>query len=384
MLGNGTGGDGGVITQGRMKARSSRVPLVPENSPTRSPSRELPFDFTSFNHWYEDLCRSALEPARLTFERILREQIEIAEVELGVGRFRQPQSRIKNPLRLWAKINSPKYSEKIQSLDEIPGVIDDLVGVRLVCTNKSDVSTIIQVFERFDRSGGASDYGIAIEDGSERNYIEHPKESGYRAFHANLLTKVPRLGGLVTVRGEVQVRTLLQDGWGELTHEDTYKPGQDVPRLVHLLSLRMGEVLATVDDIAEDIQSELGRLAQAAVMHEETESSDGPDAVGVNPESTGADISPELVLLEAARLVSSSTKPTALSIIANQLQATFGSDISRDWMGYGSFKHLLRTAVPDIQIIPVGPNWVIPQGVEPDETWPASLRQAFLSGPKTT
>ena len=332
---------------------------------------DLPFSFDAFNAWYDGLRRGALEPARLTFCRILTEEATRVEIEFGPGRFRGPHSRVKDSMRLWAKMHLPKYRDQISSLGAIPDVIDDLVGVRVVCTNKSDIEKIRAVVDSWTRLAGETtdtNFGIAVESCSERDYIVKPKSSGYRAYHVNLLTSVPRIGGMVTVRGELQVRTLLQDGWGELTHEDTYKPGQEVPRLVSLLSLRMGELLATVDDIAEDIQGDLARLSEEAVTSTATTLDDGT----VEAANQGA-VSREIVVAEAARIISLLERPTPLARISNQLRSTFGPHVSANWRGPGNFRNFLVEAIPSIHIVPKGPSYVIPPGLERDESWPRSL-----------
>lgn len=339
---------------------------------TSSPGN-LPFSFDSFTAWYETLRRGALEPASQTFCRILTDEISRLEVEYGPGRFRDPHGRIKDSVRLWAKMHQPKYRDRIPSLTAIPEVVDDLVGVRVVCTNKSDIAKIRNVVDGWtclSADTGNTDFGVAVESGSARDYILEPRESGYRAYHLNLLTSVPRVGGMVTVRGELQVRTLLQDGWGELTHEDTYKPGQEVPRLVSLLSLRMGELLATVDDIAEDIQGDLARLSEEAV----TESTPDLQFDDSDLSSDGV-VSREIVVAEAARLASLLERPTPLAQISNQLRATFGPEVSATWRGSGTFKNFLVEAVPSIDIVPKGPSYIIPAGVEPDDSWPRILTE---------
>lgn len=94
----------------------------------------------------------------------------------------------------------------------------------------------------------------------EDDYIKDPKESGYRAL--SLLVGVPVAIGDHTehVTCEIQIRTLLQHAWGELTHEDTYKPEAKVPELFALLSKRLANTLAALDEIAQDVRNELDRL----------------------------------------------------------------------------------------------------------------------------
>jgi hypothetical protein len=59
----------------------------------------LPFSYTEFSKWYEKLARNRLEPARLTFERILNEHLY---------RVRILATRVKQPLRVWAKMQKPR------------------------------------------------------------------------------------------------------------------------------------------------------------------------------------------------------------------------------------------------------------------------------------
>ncbi|TKR26782.1 hypothetical protein FA014_03815 [Cellulomonas hominis] len=336
-----------------------------------APDAEFPFTFSQFEEWYEELTRAQLEPARVAFERMMTTELRTLEIESGTGRFRTPTSRIKEPFRLWAKMKMPKYSGRITQLGDIPKVIDDLIGVRIVCVNKADLNAVRKALDGFARSSQSNDFGIAIEDNSERDYLSKPKDSGYRAYHANLVTRVSHRNGMFVVRGELQVRTLLQDGWGELTHEDTYKPDQEVPPIVEVLALRMGELLATVDDIAQDIRQELGRDLEAAVVD---------DAKGAAPDDKVTTEEPTalsaLVAGRAASIITSSKRPLALSQIATQLRGTFGGHELTGWFGHGAFKNFLLDAVPGARIIPIGPSYAVPPGVEPDETWPEKLRRA--------
>lgn len=340
------------------------------------------FDYTDFSTWYDKAIRSRLEPARQTFVRLLNDQLDRELSDFDRHRIRVSTSRVKRPLRLWSKMQKPKYAGKIRRLDDIEEVIDDIVGVRIVCNNLSDIGFLREILESLPSSDSESQYSIALESGSQKTYVDSPKPSGYRAYHANLVTIVPGLTELNRVRGELQVRTLLQDGWGELTHEDTYKPGVPLPPLVEKLAKRMADLLATVDDLAQDVRYELDRLAQT-VVDEDPSVLDLPSQrpADNNEELLDKPISPslskELVLAEAARIVSELERPAPLASIAAQLRAVFGAAPLRTWMGYPNFKSLLVDAAPDIQIVNIGPGYVIPRGATPSLDWPAVLRDVL-------
>jgi ppGpp synthetase/RelA/SpoT-type nucleotidyltranferase len=340
----------------------------------------LPFTYEEFADWYSAIWKNLLEPGRATLVRLLGELIDQSVSELDKHRVRMKDSRVKETLRLWSKIQKDKYRPLIHSLDDIPTVIDDLVGVRIVCNNLSDVRFVRDLLSDWPAPEAMGQFGMAVEFTSERQYIEDPKDSGYRGYHINLVTNVPGLKDTHRVRGELQVRTLLQDGWGELTHEDTYKPGVELPAQVTSLSRKMADLLANVDDLAQDLRLELDRLAQSAVEDAPVSEPDDETTAAAGESDTDASEGPEpsrkLVLQETARIVSKLRNPATLATIAATLQATFGTKVRRNWVGYGSFKKMLMAAVPEVTIHHPAPGYVIPAGAKPGAHWPRQLRDA--------
>ena len=351
-----------MSTGSERASQGSRLSAVDAVAEVDDPA--LPFGYAEFEKWYDETSKHLLEPARQTFVRLLQQGLDQSVSELDRHRIRLTASRVKTGLRLWSKLQKEKYRGRVDRLDAIPEVIDDLVGIRIVCNNLSDVQFVRDTLATWPASETLGISGMAIESQSHKLYIDSPKSSGYRAYHINLVTQVPGLTAITPVRGELQVRTLLQDGWGELTHEDTYKPGVDLPPHVTTLSRRMADLLATVDDLAQDLRLELDRLAQSAV----DESGELP--IGA---SGATAVSRDLVLQEASRIIARLTQPAALASIAAQLQGTFGTSIRADWMGFKTFKNLLMAAVPGVTIVTVGPGYVIPRGATPNPGWPRPL-----------
>jgi ppGpp synthetase/RelA/SpoT-type nucleotidyltranferase len=353
-----------IMTSGAERAGNhTRTPGADGPDPA---DQLLPFDYAEFDRWYVNTSKNLFEPARQTFVRLLQQGLDQSVSELDRHRIRLTSSRVKTGLRLWSKLQKDKYRAQVRSLDAIPDVIDDLVGIRIVCNNLSDVQFVRGMLATWPASEALAVSGMAVESQSHKEYVNSPKASGYRAYHINLVTQVPGLTSITPVRGELQVRTLLQDGWGELTHEDTYKPGVDLPPHVTTLSRRMADLLATVDDLAQDLRLELDRLAQSAVE-------ESGDPVGEPAAVRHTVVSKDLVLQEASRIIARLTQPAALASIAAQLQGTFGTSIRGNWMGFRTFKNLLMAAVPGVTIVTVGPGYVIPRGATPNPGWPAPL-----------
>lgn len=327
--------------------------------------QDSPFSFrwTEFSTWFEEIKASQLEPARQTFVRILTAKLDREMSDFNRGRIRVTTSRVKSPARIWAKMTKEKYRGRLRSLASIPDIIDDLVGIRVICNNLSDVTHLQDILADLPSADAEGAHSLAIEPGSTKHYFENPKESGYRAYHLNLITTVPGLDGPARVSGELQVRTLLQDGWGELTHEDTYKPGVVLPELVTTIARRMADFLAAVDDLAQDLRNELDRLAENAVADEKPgEAEESAPATRTGPISSA---SQEALLDETRRIVESLTRPATLADIAQQVQSKFGTDIVQGWGGRGTFRNLLFAAVPHVRVVGVGPHadTVIPRGM---------------------
>ena len=106
-------------------------------------------------------------------------------------------------------------------------------------------------------------------EGSLQDYIRSPKPSGYRAIHFDVYCDVEYKGAQHKVRCEVQIQTLLQNSWAILTHQDIYKSESDLPKHVVLLSRRLADQLAVLDDIAQDIRNAVSETVQYSEASDE-------------------------------------------------------------------------------------------------------------------
>ncbi len=313
------------------------------------------FGYAEFGQWYDAFRIATLEPVLDRAMGALQHQLDDALSDRDLARIRSISGRVKSKRRTWRKVSQPRYRSQIATVDDIARVIDDLVGMRLTCTNLRDLEMVQAVLETLPPRASKK-RPLSVDPASERDYVEAPKESGYRGWHINL--GVISNGSPVTC--ELQVRTLLQDSWGELTHEDSYSKGGALPPLVEVLSARMADLLATLDDIAEDLRNELDRIDQAIVT--ETAAGDvmvgdattgdagvggehaGPadGALVTGPAADAADL-----MVQRWRDLD---RPVELSSLAWALQIEFGAEVSDDWFGFRTFKRFLRHAVPDGEI----------------------------------
>jgi putative GTP pyrophosphokinase len=133
-------------------------------------------------------------------------------------------------------------------------IIHDLIGARIICWFQDDCYDMLNLLQNSKRLATLAD---SIED-----YNVTPKPSGYRAIH--LLSDVTYdqiihngnkheiVAGKMTC--EIQIRTMFQDAWGELTHQMHYKIAeQERSKYNELVSL-LADRLFTEDMAAVTIR----------------------------------------------------------------------------------------------------------------------------------
>ena len=110
-------------------------------------------------------------------------------------------------------------------------VLNDALGVRIVCAFLSDVYSI--------RDHLAADPTLEVVE--ERDYIRHAKPNGYRSYHMILRTSAGFFA-------EVQLRTISMDTWAALEHHLSYKKAPAAnQRLIEQELKRCADELASTD-----------------------------------------------------------------------------------------------------------------------------------------
>lgn len=144
-------------------------------------------------------------------------------------------SRIKSPESILKKMQ--KDNKKCTYKDMIED-INDIAGIRIICPLKSDVYKIRDYIREFND----------IEIIKEKDYIEHPKESGYKSYH--IILKVPIFIGKEEsrVKVEIQIRTLAMDFWASLEHKLRYKPNGEINDKVSVELMRCADDINVLDE----------------------------------------------------------------------------------------------------------------------------------------
>lgn len=124
-------------------------------------------------------------------------------------------TRIKEPKSIVKKMEKKKYDKTYLNLIE---KIDDIAGIRIVCTLKDDIFFIRDLVKQIP------DIHIL----KEKDYVTNPKESGYSSYHMIVEVPVKLTQKTIYVKCEIQIRTLAMDFWASFEHKVKYKTKNDV------------------------------------------------------------------------------------------------------------------------------------------------------------
>lgn len=151
--------------------------------------------------------------------REITTKLEILDSEFRLRYDHNPihhiDSRLKSIASIVEKLRRKGEPVNIQSARKR---LTDIAGVRVVCNYIDDIYRIADVLSAQD--------DIAVL--RRTDYIEAPKENGYRSLHLVVSVPVFLSGGSVPVPVEVQIRTIAMDFWASLEHQIRYKSAEAI------------------------------------------------------------------------------------------------------------------------------------------------------------
>lgn len=149
--------------------------------------------------------------------REIQTKLEILNDELSLNNRHSPIeniiSRIKKPMSIAKKL---KDSDKAITLESIVENLNDVAGIRVICSFVDDIYKVAKML--------ASQDDITVL--KVKDYIKNPKPNGYRSYHMIVEVPVFFSDSKQPMRVEVQIRTIAMDFWASLEHQLKYK-GKD-------------------------------------------------------------------------------------------------------------------------------------------------------------
>ena len=141
-------------------------------------------------------------------------RFQVLNEEYVLEHGRSPMNSIKSRLK-----TLPSLREKLErkhipfDVDTLEQQINDIAGVRVICSFPEDVYTMANAFLAMDD----------IEVLQRKDYISNPKPNGYRSLHLIVAIPVHLAEGKRMTKVEIQLRTIAMDFWASLEHQLRYK-----------------------------------------------------------------------------------------------------------------------------------------------------------------
>lgn len=145
------------------------------------------------------------------------------------------KSRIKTPKSIVNKLKKNGYEVTIQNMVKY---INDIAGVRITCSFTSDIYLIADMLAK------QSDLQVI----SLKDYIKHPKDSGYKSYHMLVSVPVYLTSGVADTLVEIQIRTVAQDFWASLEHKIYYKFEGRAPEYISRELQECAKIVSQLDD----------------------------------------------------------------------------------------------------------------------------------------
>jgi putative GTP pyrophosphokinase len=146
--------------------------------------------------------------------KVLETQMDIINSDFKYIKKYNPIEHVKTRIKSYDSIIKKLESDNIPfSLENVEKYVNDIVGLRIICSFPSDVYELIDIIRNSD----------LIKVIHEKDYISNPKSSGYRSYHLIVEVPVELINNKYVVKAEIQIRTLAMDLWASLNHKLVYK-----------------------------------------------------------------------------------------------------------------------------------------------------------------
>ncbi|MBL7573720.1 GTP pyrophosphokinase family protein [Staphylococcus saccharolyticus] len=153
------------------------------------------------------------------------------------------ERRVKEMHSLVKKLNRKGLEVSAQSAKEN---IMDIAGIRVVCNYLDDIYVIERMLLRQED----------VKLLKRKDYIEHPKENGYRSLHIVVSIPVFLADSVEVTPVEIQIRTIGMDMWASLEHKIRYKNDADTEKYKGLLE-QCAYDITNVESKMQRIHSEI-------------------------------------------------------------------------------------------------------------------------------
>lgn len=194
-------------------------------------------------------------------------KFNVLNVEYSLEYDRNPISAIKTRLKA-----IPSIREKMErrgfplSLASIEENLNDIAGVRVICSFPDDVYALAEALLKQDDI-------ILLET---KDYIKNPKPNGYRSLHMIVGIPIFLAHEKRIMKVEIQIRTIAMDFWASLEHQLRYKKAveftDEMAKELFECAILSSDLDVRMDELRKSVQS------ATMVISNGLEGKDNPEA----------------------------------------------------------------------------------------------------------
>ena len=206
---------------------------------------EDPHDFLVMQNLYDAAVR------QLTLK------FNILNSEFNVLYARNPIHHIDGRVKSQSSIVAKLIKRLPLSIESARKNINDIAGVRVVCSYIDDVYRVGEMLAR----------QTDVEIVKKQDYIQTPNYNGYRSLHMDIKVPVYLSDRTEYVVAEIQLRTIAMDFWASLEHDIRYKV--DKTKLPEGINEEMFECAGKIAEIDRQMQDMYQRIKASDAYNED-------------------------------------------------------------------------------------------------------------------
>ena len=165
------------------------------------------------------------------------------------------KKRIKTPESIVKKLKRDGYEVSVENM---VNYINDIAGIRIVCSFTSDIYRLAEMI------GKQNDLTVV----SIKDYIKHPKASGYKSFHMHVTIPIFLSDRVVDTKVEIQIRTIAMDFWASLEHKIYYKFEGNAPEYIYDELKNCADIIDQLDQRMLSLNEEVQQLKATSAVRE--------------------------------------------------------------------------------------------------------------------
>ncbi len=144
------------------------------------------------------------------------------------------KSRVKSAESIVKKLKRHGHEA---SIDNMVRYLNDIAGIRVICSFTSDIYKIAEMISNQD--------DVTVHQ--IKDYIATPKSNGYKSYHLIVSLPIFLSDGPTDVKVEVQIRTIAMDFWASLEHKIYYKFEGNAPEHIRTDLKECADIVEMLD-----------------------------------------------------------------------------------------------------------------------------------------